>query len=44
MNAKLQHALLDLLRTLGLLERPTLQPIPVRSTKPAPQPEDRRRR
>ncbi|MGE6793082.1 hypothetical protein SAMN05216206_1921 [Pseudomonas guineae] len=43
MNAKLQQALLDLLSALGLLEKPTLQPIPIRSDKPVAQPADRRR-
>jgi hypothetical protein len=31
MSVKLHNALLDLLVALGLLEQPTLQPIPVRS-------------
>ncbi|WP_298189856.1 PA1414 family protein [uncultured Pseudomonas sp.] len=43
MNAKLQNALLDLLAALGLRERPSLQPIPVRSNTPA-SPVDRGRR
>ncbi|WP_339079224.1 PA1414 family protein [Pseudomonas sp. TMP9] len=44
MNAKLQNALHDLLVALGLREPPTLQPIPIRNDKPAPQPAGRRRR
>ncbi len=44
MNAKLQNALLDLLVALGLREPPTLQPIPIRSDKPASQAAGRRRR
>lgn len=42
MRTQLQNALLDLLVVLGLRARPTLQPIPVRNSKPAPQPADRR--
>ncbi|WP_296219674.1 PA1414 family protein [Pseudomonas sp. UBA2684] len=44
MSAKLQNALHDLLVALGLLERPKLQPIPVRSNPPREPQAPRRRR
>ncbi|HZX51025.1 PA1414 family protein [Pseudomonas sp. XK-1] len=42
MIAKLQSVLHDLLVALGLLDRPTLQPVPVRDDKGGRQPPRRR--
>ncbi len=42
MIAKLQSVLHDLLVALGLLDRPTLQPVPVRDDKDGRQPPRRR--
>jgi hypothetical protein len=44
MSAKLQNVLHDLLVALGLRERPTLQPIPVRHEDPGNSSKSRRRR